>query len=139
MTTAQLPLFTVIDGRRHDLPPKWDGRRVVWGPWQEWHSTMRFHADDMGACEQCGSLAPPVVSAGMVHPYSGETWDVYQERRLPSGRTYERSTTVPAWPVLHLHASRCPDCRHDIVHDEHTRENWDLGREDYGDDGSSSP
>jgi len=37
-----------------------------------------------------------------------------------------------------LDAYRCPDCRHDHVSDWNGQW-WDLGPEDYGDDGSVRP
>lgn len=124
----------------HDLPPKWDGRTVTWGPWRELRSSIAFHApaEDL-ACTRCGLIAEPLTAGGWVQPNPGETFTVDDERRLPSGRVYARGTKeVPAWALLCLCATRCAGCRHDTVHDERTGETWDLGSEDYGPDGSTA-
>lgn len=122
----------------HDLPPRWDGRAVVWTPWREVHSSIVFHAPAADlACTRCGLIAEPLTAGGWVQPNPGETVTVNNEHRLPSGSVYTRGTKdVLARPVLCLHATRCPGCGHDVVWDERTDETWDLEPADYGDSGS---
>lgn len=103
--------------RDHDLPPKWDGHPVAWQPWTDWHdnTTAAYHREPpVEVCEYCGHRGPRVICHGIA------------ER--PDGRIYARLT-----------ANRCPDCKHDQVLDFTTETTWDLGPEDYGDDGSVEP
>lgn len=131
MTLTLLP-------RVHDLPPRWDGRTVEWGPWQQVRTSLPFHVPlDQQACTTCGLIDEPLTAGGKVLPLPGETFEWPDVRTLPSGRTYTRGTKrVPAWPVLCLVAFRCPGCGADRVHDERTGETWDLDASDYGDAGS---
>lgn len=102
MTTLQL-----VHSRAHDLPPRWDGTPVAWGPWSRDTSSVIHHApiDDI-ACHACGVIEQPLLAGGWV------------PRR-----------------VVRLLAIRC-GCGHDMVHDEQTGETWDLTEEDYTNDGS---
>lgn len=123
--------------RMHDLPPRWDGRAVTWGPWQHVRSSLAFHVPiHEQACTACGLIDEPLTAGGTVHPMPGETVTSTEVRRLPSGRMYRRDKAVPAHSLLALCAFRCPGCGADRVHDKRTGETWDLDPSDYGDAGS---
>ncbi|MFW6776095.1 hypothetical protein ACOACO_17560 [Nocardioides sp. CPCC 205120] len=105
--------MATTEARVHDLPPRWDGFPVVWGEWtDEIPSTYRLHAEDLGACGRCGSLAPMEHSRGTVD--------------------------VPDRRPLALFVTRCTDCRHDVVLDADDVA-WDLEPADYTDGGSERP
>ena len=122
----------------HDLPPKWDGRAVRWDPWVKVWSSGRLHAPAADlACAGCGLIDDPWRATGWVVPLPGETFTVDAVRHTRSGRSYvSGATQVQAYPLSCLHATRCPSCGRDEVHDTRTGETWVLGPEDYGPDGS---
>ncbi len=104
MTTR---LQVVAAGRDHDLPPRWDGVAVTWGPWTALLTSMRFH-DPLGhACRACGQ--------------------VDDEPHIATGRP---SGADPEPGALRLTAFRCPGCGHDQVLDA-DGELWDLDESDY--------
>lgn len=99
--------------RDHDLPPMWDGHPVTWTGWQIMNITI-CPPPKPECCQVCGSLAPRVINHGRYF-------------RL------DRRTGREQHPALT--AYRCPDCKTDQVCDWRGVW-WDLGPEDYGDDGS---
>lgn len=121
----------------HDLPPSWDGALVTWKAWLDAGlMTARLHCKPE-PCEGCGSLAAPLIAAGLRDPEPGATVDVPVYKRTRSGKIYAgKDRQVPAWPCIDLHAQRCPDCGLDIVTDQRTGEVWTLDESDYGDAGS---
>lgn len=145
MTPGQLRL-TFSDGRRHDLPPKWDGRVVKWSPWGASRLFVCGPASAVAPppCSGCGSTHSQAMSRGTVHPLAGETFE-YERDRVKvtrSGREYISGVQVVAVrvnPRVQLYAYRCPDCGLDVVLDVDSRECWDLDDSDYGDDGSVAP
>lgn len=123
----------------HDLPPRWDGRRVEWRGWQQAPTTtLRFHLPPQcRCCTECGSLDAPHLNRGAV-------WALPVEGLAPPGddvvlalvETARRQAAQAAGrPVGQLFALRCPDCHHDQIGDDRGQW-WDLGDSDYGDDGS---
>lgn len=134
---TQLPLSLVYDGgRQHDLPPKWDGRRVEWSGWElPPPMTLDFHVD-REVCHGCASGARKVLSWGTTMPEPGETVPVWKPRRTKSGRSYEAAGRSAATPFRQLMALRCVDCRLDVVWDMKTDEWWDLDAGDYSSEGS---
>jgi hypothetical protein len=132
--------------RAHDLPPKWDGRKVEWQGWTNHPSTARLHFK-AEVCDRCGSDKEQALNLGVVHPLPGD--EMTTLRRVKSkrtGREYDRQVTVPAHPVFRVTAFRCVDCGHDQVCDHGTGEQkwdeaewWDLDETDYSDDGSNDP
>lgn len=100
--------------REHDLPPRWDGAAVEWGPWRE----------------------PPVVFAcdrsrkkQVTREVCGHC-DADAAQLMATGRTTDRTA---------LTAFRCPVCGHDTVFCMDTGEWWDLDPTDYQDAGSVAP
>lgn len=115
--------------REHDLPPKWDGCPVEWGPWREAPPVLicpppKGH----GTCPECGSTATRMTATGLRHIAYGDN-----VVRVGTGRLQPREMTAS------LSAVRCPDCMHDIVVDLWTDSVWDLDPTDYEDEGSNPP
>lgn len=120
-------LFTHV--HEHDLPPKWDGHLVEWAGWrQEAHTFICPPSKDLGACGQCGALAPRLHNLGIRH-------SAYDDNvlRVGKGRLQPRELRAA------LSALRCPNCHHDTVVDLWADEVWDLDITDYGDQGSHAP
>ena len=116
----------------HDLPPRWDGRAVIWSPWVlADDGSLAFHSAlaDL-ACQQCGSLARQHWrSVGLVSHLATTTHEQLHVAVATStaGRCGERRLSV----------RRCLDCGHDQVLDLTSDELWDLDATDYGPDGSA--
>lgn len=137
-------LFAIT--RTHDLPPRWDGRRVEWEGWRDQHDVFVCGpaARRVDLCQRCSSQKRPVTNIGVVHPLPGETFPVESTitKRTRSGREYTKTlppVNKPAWPLVQLHVFRCQDCRHDTVWDTSADEWWDLDPTDYDDTGSDRP
>lgn len=115
----------------HDLPPRWDGRAVLWAPWRlADDGSLAFHSAlaDL-ACQRCGSLARQHWrSSGLVAHESVTSCDELRvaEALGKAGRAGHRRLSV----------RRCLDCGHDQVLDLDSDELWDLDSSDYGDEGS---
>ena len=136
-----------FDGRRHDLPPRWDGRAVEWS---EWDTSPTFLCGTRGSvrasqCEGCGSTASNATSRGTVYPLDGEMFETHESRvkRTRSGREYVAGTVTVvcrARPGVRLFAFRCPDCGLDTVVDytSEPEQVWPLDGSDYGDEGSTA-
>ena len=140
-------LTIAFERRRHDLPPRWDGRIVKWS---EWDTSPTFVCGPRGPvrasrCEGCGSTASRATSRGTVYPLA---WDTYESerpvvKRTRSGREYVAGTVTVARrarPGVRLFASRCPDCGLDTVVDytSEPEQVWTLDESDYGDEGSTA-
>ena len=132
--------------RRHDLPPRWDGRIVKWS---EWDTSPTFVCGPRGPvrvsrCEGCGSTASRATSRGTVCPLAGDTYESERPvvKRTRSGREYQAGVQIVTanWrhPVTSLVAFRCPRCGLDEVYDLDTEECWTLDGSDYGDEGSTA-
>lgn len=93
----------------HDMPPKWDGIKVVWKPWKTIVSSLGFHlpVEDM-TCDKCGSIDWQASCRGVVQ-------------------------TEPPQTLL---AFGCHHCNQDMVYDLSTGFLWDLDPSDYSDEGS---
>lgn len=140
-------LTLAFEGRRHDLPPRWDGRAVEWS---EWDTSPTFVCGTRGSvrasrCEGCGSTASNATSRGTVYPLDGEMFETHEPRvkRTRSGREYVAGTVTVARrarPGVRLFASRCPDCGLDTVVDytSEPEQVWTLDESDYGDEGSTA-
>lgn len=123
--------------RQFDLPPMWDGLVVQWRGWEpQLRAFICPPPKDPACCRKCGSLTAPVCNVGYVATSPAVTHaDVeYEEanRRRLGSLAHKRKPLV--W--MRLFVWRCPDCRHDVVHDNDTDECWDLDDTDYGPDGS---
>lgn len=140
-------LTLAFEGRRHDLPPRWDGRAVEWS---EWDTSPTFVCGTRGSvrasrCEGCGSTASNATSRGTVYPLDGEMFETHEPRvkRTRSGSEYVAGTVTVARrarPGVRLFASRCPDCGLDTVVDytSEPEQVWTLDESDYGDEGSTA-
>ena len=140
-------LTLAFEGRRHDLPPRWDGRAVKWS---EWDTSPTFLCGTRGSvrasqCEGCGATASNATSRGTVYPLDGEMFETHEPRvkRTRSGREYAAGTVTVARrarPGVRLFAFRCPDCGLDTVVDytSEPEQVWPLDESDYGDEGSTA-
>lgn len=117
---AMLPLLIPLPGRAaaHDLPPRWDGRKVTWQPWREQPLVFLCgpRASGRTHCTSCRTSQPRMTCSGTV---SGE--DTY--------------------PVRRLFAYRCSGCGQDTVVElaPQGMQVWELDDSDYGDAGSFDP
>lgn len=122
---------TLPTNRAHDLPPRWDGRRVEWHGWtMPPPSSLQFHAPP-DCCRACGSLEPQPFNRGTIWAKPGEA----APRHKP--KTYAEAVTNRIKGSLMVF--RCPDCRHDVVLGRspgRSLEMWDLDESDYVDVGS---
>jgi len=100
-------------GERPPAVPELGGRPVQWAGWTV--APQLMHVETV--CARCGYNGQPWTAIGLVAPATGATVAVLQQRRLPSGRTYQREERVPARPIRRLFAYRCPACRADEVYD----------------------
>ena len=139
-------LTSASECRRHDLPPRWDGRIVHWSEWDTSPTLMCGPRGPVRAsrCEGCGSTASNATSRGTVYPLAGDTYESEQPivKRTRSGREYQAGVQVVTanWrhPVTSLVAFRCLGCGLDEVVDMGTGECWTLDDLDYGDEGSTA-
>lgn len=107
-------LFDRADLNKHDLPPRWDGVPVTWGPWQSPRVMFICPPPPPDPCAACGLIRPRAEAVGK--------------------RTSRFGRYSP------LYAFRCTHCGHDVVDDQQTGELWDLEPGiDYGDWGSKRP
>ena len=139
-------LLTML--REHDLPPKWDGRCVVWLGWEYGTPTSltRFHSTARDVCEGCGMPTTergfPCWSTnwGLLANSSVLTLDDYAAEEAKRARLPERlrhKVTRHWWRSLC--AFRCHHCQLDTVWDTTADELWTLDHTDYGNDGSVAP
>lgn len=118
-------------GRKHDLPPFWDGLAVVWEPWEPMPLLhMCGKGKKMDACKGCDSTDPRRMAAGLLAVSPDVAHDVIRAR--------PRLGRKPVAFYL-LAAFRCPECLHDVVHDLRDDQVWDLEPIDYCDSGSVDP
>jgi len=121
--------------RPHDMPPKWDGHRVLWEGWEvPPASTMRFHAKPE-CCRFCGSLAEPLFNRGRVWSNPGEVTPFRRPKSYEEAAFNQRARRDGSC-LGSLFAFRCPDCRHDSVLEGSRGDLFDLDDSDYTDDGS---
>lgn len=116
----------------NDLPPRWDGRVVVWSEWRLANvGSLQWHAELAAiACSQCGSLDPR---------YWGTTGSVALADQI-TREQIEAATAAGKggrYALRYLVLSRCIDCGHDTVFHMETGDLWDLEPDDYSDDGST--
>ena len=140
-------LTIAFEGRRHDLPPRWDGRAVEWS---EWDTDPMFFCGrpqpPAPRCEGCGSTASNATSRGTVSPLDGDTYESERPvvKRTRSGREYQAGVQIVTanWrnPVTSIVAFRCPDCGLDTVvgYTSEPEQVWTLDESDYGDEGSTA-
>lgn len=135
----------LVLARENDLPPKWDGRAVVWLGW-EYVPPMFVCPPRPEVCVQCGMSTTergfPCWSAnkGMLADSTWLTVDDYSREeanraRLPQCIQYK----APRHWWLELHAFRCHYCQLDTVWDTTHNETWTLDHTDYGSEGSVAP
>lgn len=119
---------------KHDLPPRWDGYKVIWDEWRD-VEVLICPPPKPVPCAQCRSTKPPRMAMGKLVPPPGMVMrGQYEPRALPGGRTI--MVPQPAYPLYLLTAFRCPDCDLDTVLIRHERAEVVLDDTDYGDDGS---
>lgn len=124
MSSEQLGLE--LWSRDYDLPPRWDGLPVEWGQWDDPAPMFICPPPKQpDRCGQCGSTSAPLICSGRIWTDPASAPPGIGLGRLRGGRHL----------VGMLLASRCPDCRHDVVLDAEGQP-WDLDDTDYGDDGS---
>lgn len=117
---AMLPLLVPLPGRgtAHDLPPRWDGRKVAWEPWREEPQTFICGrgTHDQIRCATCRTNQPRLTCTGT-------------------------TAAEGAHPARRLLAYRCRGCGHDTVVElaRQGMQVWDLDDSDYGDVGSHDP
>ena len=139
-------LTIAFERRRHDLPPRWDGRIVKWS---EWDTSPTFVCGPRGPvrasrCEGCWSTASRATSRGTVSPLAGDTCESERPvvQRTRSGREYQAGVQIVTanWrdPVTSIVACRCRGWGRDEVSDTDTEECWTLDGSDYGDEGSTA-
>lgn len=120
--------------RAHDLPPRWDGRRVEWGQWDTTRVII-CPPPKPEPCHVCGSTEQPATCRGAVRSAPGEVVPIRRPRSytdaLENQRAEQRGVVL-----LTLVATRCPDCLTDQVWEPRTDAWWDLDDSDYGDEGS---
>lgn len=127
--------------RERDLPPLWDGLVVVWDGWHDQLPVLICPPPRARTvCSSCGSTSPAIVNRGRVARSTVVTREDVDANeaaraRLPQGQRHR--IKPKAW--IRLYAHRCIDCRHDVVLDMETGEQWDLDITDYGDSGSTEP
>lgn len=126
---------------RHDLPPFWDGWRVVWEGWQAQPRVFVCPPPKPQPCKGCGSFAETITNWGRAWCEPGAVVP-YRRPKSYADAAYNQQVAREGAVMLHLFAFRCPDCRRDEVmsmgsnvHDVE-REWWDLDESDYGDAGS---
>jgi len=133
--------------REHDLPPRWDGRAVVWEGWQYAHAgVFMCPPPRRDVCEGCGM---PTTERGF--PCWSTNIGLVADSRTLTHADYEAEEAARARlpkRVKHklerhwwreLHAFRCHHCQLDNVWDVTTNEVWTLDHTDYGDTGSDQP
>lgn len=109
--------------REHDLPPRWDGRPVVWGEWDDTGRAFMCPPPKPHRCERCGSTRPRLFNVGRV-------WTNLVTTAPATDAATERQRLIGI-----ISAFRCPGCGHDSVLDHQNRE-WVLDETDYTADGS---
>jgi hypothetical protein len=122
---------------KYRLPPIWDGWQVKWDAFED-PPAIFCPPRNPERCA-CGSVTPRQIARGWRQPMPGEMFESTRRKMGRSGRWVYLPTTVPAWPVIDLHAFRCVDCGETDVWDQLTDEWWTLGPEDYGPQGSVRP
>ena len=132
--------------RPHDLPPRWDGRAVVWDGWKSRDADgVLFICPPPRpqCCLACGSFTPPVSNRGRLALSARTTHqDIIDNNearsRLPDSVKWKAHASRGPIALYQLTAFRCPDCRFDQVLDG-DGQMWDLDESDYGDSGSIAP
>ena len=122
--------------RAHDLPPRWDGRRVEWTEWETFRTTMVYHGRST-ACVLCLSVDEAMVTSGGILAEPGEVVPIRRPRTAYDALVNQRAEKRGAWIGV-LYAFRCRECGHDQVLDGDDNW-WDLEDSDYGDEGSVAP
>lgn len=132
----------LIVAREHDLPPRWDGRAVLWEGWDEQPMVFICPPPDVpGCCLECGSVERCIINSGLRAVDETITREQIFQATCVTGemRRAGGPPRLGSIAVRELHVSRCPDCHHDIVFDLATSETWDLDATDYGNAGSVQP
>lgn len=128
--------------REHDLPPRWDGRVVIWKGWEYQGTALVCPSPQPTVCEGCGApdmhrgFPTQARNRGMVALSPSTTREQIAERdenKRRLGRLAHKSPSLALW---RLFAFRCSDCKLDTVWDTDTNAWWLLDHTDYGDDGS---
>jgi hypothetical protein len=125
-------------GRKHDLPPFWDGLAVVWDSWE---LLPLVHMCGRGVgfvepCQECGSTGPRRMAVGLLGTSNEVTHaDLWRENRVPVVFRQHRESVARR----SLIAFRCLQCLHDVVLDSRDGQVWDLEPIDYCESGSVDP
>lgn len=135
-------LTALVTDEMFPLPVAWDGRRVEWSREKPIEGTFFIcpPPKDPERCSKCRSAAGVITYRGLVIPNPGDTVEGEALRaRWRNGRIEPVREQLPAHAVVGLIAWRCRDCMHDVVWELETGQQWDLGPEDYGPEGSVPP
>jgi len=127
----QSPLPT---DRAHDLPPRWDGLRVEWDPWQAEPWTSGVFHEKPRPCPACGMYEPRSVVHGVIWSPPGVL--PFRRPKTYGEAALNQRAETEGTPLGHLVVWRCTGCRHDQVLDSRDSSVWDLDESDYNDDGS---
>lgn len=132
--------------REHDLPPRWDGRAVVWLGWEYARPIFICPPPKPDVCEGCGMPTTergfPAWSTnyGMVADSPRLTHADYEAEEAARARLPERiQHKLERHWWKSLIAYRCHSCSLDHLEDLDTREFWRLDHTDYGPEGSVAP
>jgi hypothetical protein len=133
--------------RDNDLPPKWDGRVIVWQGWQ--YAPSGVHVCPTPQREVCEGCGMPTLERGFPCWSTNRglradstvlTLDDYREEeaaRADLPRKVQHKLRCHWW--IELTAFRCHHCSLDTVWDMTTGDMWRLDHMDYGDEGSVAP
>lgn len=132
--------------RPHDLPPRWDGKVVLWEGWRALHTDGPVFLCPPGppqCCPACGSFTPAVTNRGKVATSTLVTMAQLVDEQaaldhLPLSQQYKYRAGRRPLALYGITAFRCPDCRFDQVLDT-DGVLWNLDESDYGDAGSIYP
>lgn len=132
--------------RENDLPPRWDGRAVVWLGWEYVSPMFVCPPPRRDVCEGCGMPTTergfPCWSAnkGIVADSTRLTHEDYAREEAARDRLPEWAKgKMPRHWWLTLYAFRCHHCQLDTVWDTTANEMWTLDYTDYGSEGSVAP
>lgn len=138
-------LLTML--RKHDLPPRWDGRAVVWQGWEYAPSGVFIcPPPTRDVCEGCGMPRTErgfpcwSTNRGMRADSARLTPDDYATEEAARARLpFRVKGKMPRHWWLELTAFRCHHCQLDTVWQYEGDEWWTLDHTDYGDEGSVAP
>ena len=129
--------------RENDLPPKWDGRAVIWQGWEYVGGGTFICPPRKEVCEGCGLPTTErgfpcwSTNKGVVADSTRLTAEDYEAEQAARARLPEslRHKFARHW-WIEMTAFRCHHCQLDTVWLHSTNEMWTLDHTDYGSEGS---